>query len=137
MYAKILVAMSLEHGLGPTALQVARKLLTDGGSITALHVHEAVQDSVRAYLDEAVIKKARAESRERLDERVASEGDVTGVTLIGHPAQTILAYAKENDFDCIIIGSHKPGLEDLLLGSTSARVVRHATCAVHVIRAAV
>ncbi len=36
--------------------------------------------------------------------------------------------------DCIVIGSHKPGLSDYLLGSTAARVVRHAPCAVHVYR---
>jgi len=32
--------------------------------------------------------------------------------------------------DLIIVGSHKPGLQDYLLGSTAARVVRHAMCSV-------
>ena len=52
----------------------------------------------------------------------------------GHPNHGILDYANEMGIDCIIMASHKPGLQDYLIGSTAARVVRHAKCAVHVIR---
>ncbi len=54
----------------------------------------------------------------------------------GHSARTIIDFARENGIECIIIGSHKPGLSDYFLGSTAARVVRHADCAVHVHREA-
>ena len=40
----------------------------------------------------------------------------------------------ETDTDCVVIASHRPGLQDYLLGSTAARVVRHAACSVHVLR---
>jgi nucleotide-binding universal stress UspA family protein len=43
-------------------------------------------------------------------------------------------YASENGYDCIVIASHVPGFENIFLGSTADRVVRHAKCAVHVIR---
>ncbi|MBT8411941.1 MAG: universal stress protein, partial [Octadecabacter sp.] len=43
-------------------------------------------------------------------------------------------FATDNSIDCIIMASHQPGLEDYFLGSTAARVVRHAKCSVHVIR---
>jgi nucleotide-binding universal stress UspA family protein len=33
-----------------------------------------------------------------------------------------------------VIASHRPGMADLLIGSTAAQVVRHAPCAVHVLR---
>jgi len=59
---------------------------------------------------------------------------VEPVTLVGHAGRTIVDYATETGIDCIVIGSHKPGLNDYFLGSTSARVVRHAPCAVHVLR---
>jgi len=52
----------------------------------------------------------------------------------GEPAREIIAYAEEVGADCIIVGSHKPELQDYLLGSTAARVVRHAPCSVHVLR---
>ena len=52
----------------------------------------------------------------------------------GHSGRSIVDVAKDIHADCIVIGSHKPGLIDYLLGSTAARVVRHAPCAVHVLR---
>ena len=36
--------------------------------------------------------------------------------------------------DLIIIASHKPGFQDYFLGSTAAKVVRHAPCSVLVVR---
>jgi nucleotide-binding universal stress UspA family protein len=52
----------------------------------------------------------------------------------GHSGRTIVDYAAENDIDCIVIASHRPGMQNLLLGSTATQVVRHAKCAVHVLR---
>ena len=54
--------------------------------------------------------------------------------IVGHSANGILDYAEKNEIDCIIVASHRPGYQDYFLGSTAARVVRHATCAVHVLR---
>jgi nucleotide-binding universal stress UspA family protein len=54
---------------------------------------------------------------------------------IGKPAQEILALASEVGADLIFIGSHgKIGVERLLLGSVSERVVREAGCPVMVVR---
>jgi nucleotide-binding universal stress UspA family protein len=54
---------------------------------------------------------------------------------IGKPAQEILALASEVGADLIFIGSHgKTGVERLLLGSVSERVVREAGCPVMVAR---
>ena len=56
------------------------------------------------------------------------------VVVYGHAGTSILEYAEEHGCDCIVIASHRPGLGDYLLGSTAARVVRHAACSVHVMR---
>jgi nucleotide-binding universal stress UspA family protein len=56
------------------------------------------------------------------------------VLVEGHSGRTILDWADKHGVDCIIIASHRPGMQDLLLGSTATTVVRHARCAVHVIR---
>ena len=53
---------------------------------------------------------------------------------VGHPYKTILEMAKEKDAELIIVASHKPDLQDYFLGSTAAKVVRHATCSVLVVR---
>jgi nucleotide-binding universal stress UspA family protein len=134
MYKNILVPMALDHGVGQSTLNVARALLSDGGSITALHVYEAPQGSVSAYLDEATVQAAFDRSKSKLEERTKDEPDVTAKIVIGHSGRSIIDVAVEMKADCIVLGSHKPGLIDYLLGSTAARVVRHAPCAVHVIR---
>lgn len=134
MYAKILVPMALDHGLSPQTLEIARALCAKGGDIIALHVHEAPQGSVTAYLDEATIKAGFDRSRALLSDKLAGIDGVKREIVTGHSARAILDYASANGVDCIVIGSHKPGLSDYFLGSTSARVVRHAGCAVHVHR---
>ncbi|MGB7260644.1 MAG: universal stress protein [Albidovulum sp.] len=134
MYHNIVVPMALDHGIGDAALDVARKLLSQGGAITALHVHEAPQGSVSAYLDEKVVKEAFNSAKAKLEARVKDMPGVSAMIVKGHSGRSILDVAEQNKADCIVIGSHKPGLIDYLLGSTAARVVRHASCAVHVIR---
>lgn len=134
MYNKILVAMSLEHGIGKTALKIAQKLLEPNGEIVAVHVNEAPQQSVRSFLDPETIIGVHDKAKEALEERVSGQPGVKAVLLTGHGARTLIGFASDNEFDCIVLGSHKPGLQDHFLGSTASRVVRHANCAVHVIR---
>ncbi len=52
----------------------------------------------------------------------------------GPVATSILEAADSHEADLIIIASHRPGLADYFLGSTAARVVRHAQCPVLVDR---
>ncbi len=53
---------------------------------------------------------------------------------VGHPYKTILEVAEEKEADLIIVASHQPDLQNYLIGSTAAKVVRHATCSVLVVR---
>lgn len=134
MYNKILVPMALDHGISPQTLAAANALLNEGGEIIALHVYEAPQGSVSVYLDEKLVKAGFDRAREALEEKLSGLENVTPAIEKGHSARTIIDFAGDNGVDCIVIGSHKPGLSDYFLGSTAARVVRHATCAVHVHR---
>jgi universal stress protein A len=55
--------------------------------------------------------------------------------LTGNPAEQIVAYAKENDAEMIIMTTHGySGLEHVVLGSTTESVLRHAQCPVLSIR---
>lgn len=134
MYKKILVPMALDHGISPQTLEIAKALLEPGGEIFAMHVYEAPQASVSAYLDAEDLKAGFEAAKERLKAKVAGVEGVTHIIERGHVARTIIDYAADHGVDCIVIGSHRPGLADYLLGSTAARVVRHAGCAVHVQR---
>jgi len=47
------------------------------------------------------------------------------------PFLEIVRYAKANDVDLIVIGTHgRSGLEHVIFGSTAERVVRKAPCPV-------
>ena len=134
MYKNILVPMALDHDISPITLGVARALAGENGKITAIHIHEAAQGSVAAYLSEDAVRQAQATARARLDEKLDGLDGINGELVVGHAYRSIIDYAEVHGMDCIVIGSHKPGLSDYLLGSTAARVVRHAPCAVHVCR---
>ena len=134
MYRKILVPMALDHGVSASTLEIAKALSGGDGEIVALHVYEAPQGSVTAYLDESIVKEGFEKARKLMAEKLEGIEGVKAELIKGHTYRTIIDYAESNAIDCIVIGSHKPGLSDYLLGSTAARVVRHAPCAVHVHR---
>ncbi len=134
MYDKIILALSLEHGFADRALETAKRLGGATAEIIAVHVHVPPNASVSTYLDEDLVRKAYEDSERELNARVAGAQGVKSVTRKGHSSRTITEYAAEIGADAIIVGSHKPGLSDYFLGTTAARVVRHAPCAVVVLR---
>lgn len=134
MYHKILVPMALDHGISADTLAIAQALRAPQGSIVAVHVYETPQGSVSAYLDAAVVQAGYDAARAQLEARTKDIPHVTPVLIKGHSARGIIDFANAQGIDLIVIGSHKPGFGQFLLGSTAARVVRHANCAVHVRR---
>ncbi len=73
---------------------------------------------------------------QRVLEHLRSEGiDAEGRVLHGRPDEMIVAVAKEQHADLIITGSHgRSGLERVLLGSTSERILNESPCAVLVVK---
>jgi len=56
---------------------------------------------------------------------------VEGLIIEGRPYEAIVENAREKDVDLIVMGSHgRTGLERLLMGSVTERVVGHADCSV-------
>jgi len=134
MYKKIIAALGLSHGHGARALETARSLKSEDGEIFAVHVLEPVPGFATYYLPPDHEQEVRKSVKEAIAERVGEKKDAKVVVLSGSPGLTITEYAEEIGADCIIVGSHKPELQDYLLGSTAARIVRHASCSVHVLR---
>ena len=135
MYSNILVALSLEHGISDQALATARALITEGGKITAAHIHEPPNKQIMYYMEEGIAEKSYRRAKERLAERLEDETDVSSVLLESQSAgRAITEYANNHGIDCIVLASHKPGMKEFFLGSTAALVVRHAHCTVHVLR---
>jgi len=109
-----------------------------------LHVLHVAQDiyvnmwGAENYLSvaPAIQQQIEEDARRRLSAIVGATGTGEPVTLTcvvtdPSPARAIVEYAKTNDIDAIVIGTHGRGaVAHLLLGSVAERVVRFAPCPV-------
>lgn len=135
MYHNILVPISFDSERdvsGP--LKLAGLLSTPDAKVTLLHVVEHIPGYAISYMPVDYLAEARKAIREELDQLAATVPGAEGVVIEGHSGRSILDWAETNKPDLIVIASHRPGMQDLLLGSTASQVVRHAACAVHVLR---
>lgn len=135
MYKNILIPVSLDEDRDvDAAVAVARQLSDDNARITFVHVIEPAP----AYVTEVIPPDIWTERREKATERMRtiSEGvpNAHYIIIDGSSGRALTDWARDNDADCIVIASHRPVFSDLFLGSTATWVVRHAHCAVHVIR---
>lgn len=137
MYKNILVPVDLAHKeVAVRILFLAARLLGEGGAVTALHVVPDVPTYAETYLPDGLVDT-------RIDELRADMATLTESAKIpgaqiqivrGAAHLKILELVDSMAPDLVIIGSHRPGLSDYFLGSTAARVVRHAPCSVLVDR---
>ncbi|MBE1284313.1 MAG: universal stress protein [Rhodobacteraceae bacterium] len=135
MYNNVLVPVAFEAGRDAhEALEIAQAIRENGGKITVLHVLEHLPDYAREVLPENHIEDAREIVTKKLEPLSDGIENIEIVVIEGHSARAILDYAQKHTKDCIVITGHRPGMQDLFLGSTASRVVRHAQCAVHVVR---
>lgn len=135
MYKNILIPVALDHDhpVEPS-LDIARRLLAEGGKITAIHVMELVPGYAAQYLPEDHFAKRQEDMEAALATAMSGASGIETVVISGHAGRAIVDWAMDHDVDCIVIASHRPGLQDYFLGSTAARVVRHSPAAVHVLR---
>ncbi|NOD35058.1 MULTISPECIES: universal stress protein [unclassified Ruegeria] len=135
MYHNILVPISFDaerDTSGP--LKLAQLLATPDAQVTLLHVVEHIPNYAISYMPPEYLTEARKAIQAELDELASQVPNARGLVIEGHSGRTILDWAEANKPDLIIMASHRPGMQDLLLGSTASHVVRHASCAVHVVR---
>lgn len=135
MYSNILVPISFDDDRDAAgAVEIATALAAEGAKITLFHVMEQVPAYAMTYITDEHRADSRRAVQTELDKMAANVPGGKGQVVDGHSGRTILDWAEQNQVDCIVIASHRPGMQDLFLGSTATRVVRHAPCAVHVIR---
>lgn len=135
MHRHILIPVALDHEmLVPRKIELARHLLEDGGTITLLTVLENVPGFVAEFIDLKPEHHLKAKVQKKLEQTYEGASDIRSVVETGKAGVVITQYAKENDVDLIIVGSHRPGLQDYFLGSTAARAARRAPCSVYILR---
>lgn len=88
-------------------------------------------DEVEAYHQEEGLA-ALANARALLD---AAGVAYTHHIAVGHPAETIVRFAREHNIDKIVMGTHgRSALLEVLLGSVAHGVLKHATVPVLLVK---
>ena len=127
------VAMDEERDIS-NSVEVAKRLAAEGARITFIHVLE----SIPVYVMDVIPPDTLTDRRKHAEDRLArvSEGveNAHTVVLDGSTGRSICNWARDNKADLIVIASHSPVVSDIFLGSTALWVVRHASCAIHVLR---
>lgn len=135
MYSNILIPVALEEGESVAAsLKVARALADEGAQITLLHAFESPPAYALSYVPADLVKATRDGIQAELDTLSRDVPNGRALVVDGHPGRSITNWASENAADLIVMASHRPGMGDVIWGSTAAHVVRHVACAVHVLR---
>ncbi|MFQ5785150.1 MAG: universal stress protein [Alphaproteobacteria bacterium] len=141
MYDKILLTIDLTDESSwrkalPTAVEYCRAF------DSTLHLLMVVPDYgmtvvghffPKDYADE-VVARSRKELEEFSATHVPPGITVRHIVAYGTIYEEILITARKIAADLIVIGSHRPELKDYLIGPNAARVVRHASCSVLVVR---
>jgi len=143
MYKNILLAVDLGHAQAEqravdTVVEYARAF---GATVHLLNV---VPDYGMALVggffpegfEKQALDRASAELHDFASRAIPAE--IPHRTIVGHGGiyREILRYANETKADLVVMSAHRPELEDYLLGPNAARVVRHATTSVLVVRPA-
>ena len=135
MYSNILVPVVFDVGHDTQASFLAALALADeGAKFTVLHVMETIPGYAAAHIPDEVFSDSHTRIEKALRQSAGALPGAKAVLISGHAGRAIVDYSNEHDIDCIVMASHRPGIEDFLLGSTAGRVVRHSKCSVHVIR---
>ncbi len=83
----------------------------------------------------AMIEQAEEELLRIKKDELENSKKVVNATVVGSPAIKVGEYARENGIDLIVMSSHgRTGGDGSLIGSTTEKVLRHASCAVLIIR---
>jgi nucleotide-binding universal stress UspA family protein len=109
-------------------------------SFYVLHVVDLfVLTSSIGYL-ESFIEKETAESKklcQSIVERFRAKGNQAELTILeGYPQTAIVDFAKDQNADFVMLGSHgHTALSRFLVGSVARSVLQHAHCSVEIVRA--
>lgn len=121
---------------GKAANEYASVLAKSAGA-TIHYLHSSLPEvsyGSYAYVD---VEQEAAQNLKRLKEVVPTVDGVSAEYCVefGPPVDQIVKYAKENDVDLIVMGTHgRTGLRRMLMGSVAEGVVRKAECPVLAIK---
>jgi nucleotide-binding universal stress UspA family protein len=110
----------------------------ENAEVIVLHAYDLPEQYTATDGFEALRDQYESVAQEIVDDAVAHLQErkvlTRGLTLSGESARVILETAAQEDVSLIVIGSRGPSsVADLVLGSVSLEVLRHAHCPVLVV----
>jgi universal stress protein F len=140
LFRTILVPIDLnEIAVSRLAIEKAAAIAAQsGGALRLINVQSLLpatfMDPVTADFDAAQQEKAAAELGCAGETVALPKERLSATVRIGGIYPEILAEADEFGADLTVIGSHRPTTSTYLLGANAKTIVRHAKCAVWVVR---
>ena len=139
MYKTILIPVSGKNGLVRAKASLAHARRLSCGEIVLLHVFEPLPQIVGGEAHAELLAERKATGQTLLN-TVMADCDLTGKQVRGRvdegtTAETIIRVAHEENAELIIMFTDgRDGLQDMLLGSVTERVLRNTDTALLVIR---
>lgn len=139
-FGKLLVAIDINDPEGSEQLVAATRSLVAGSTanVHLVFVAPSLPTRYSRYLRAEFASDVRAEGLEELAKWAAAL-DLTPEAVSvevrqGAVAAKVLAQATEHRVDLIVVGSHKSGLVQRLIGSNATAILRDAQCNVFVVK---
>jgi nucleotide-binding universal stress UspA family protein len=111
----------------------------EGGQVTVLYVIPRYEEMMEFYRSDSIKKSLRAEAEKILGEakKIADGLGISVRTEVreGHASDEIVAAAQKLENDLIAMGTYGwKGVNNAIMGSTTNRVISHASCPVLVVK---
>jgi nucleotide-binding universal stress UspA family protein len=140
MFCKILVPLDgsdLAAKILPQVEDLAKTCKSEKITLITAGIAPTNEDFSYSGLDKyaAAIRTDSEKKLAAYEAEMKAKGlNVNSVYLEGEPAQTILAYAADNEYDLIAMATHGRGEMAWVIGSVAVRVAAHATMPVLLMR---
>lgn len=141
MTQKVLCAVDLGQS------DKSENVLTEASKLAGLHgAHLSVitvvpdfgMSIVGSFFDKDTLENALQKANEDLHDFVKKTlpkaNDVQHIIALGTAYEEVLKSAQNIGADLIIIGASKPDLADRVMGPNAARVARHSSASVYIVR---
>ena len=140
MFKKILVPVD------PNEMDFAKSALATAASLAAQDDAEVllvgVMPVMNGYVSEFLPADFESGFEKETEGRIRALGVAAGLKegrfsvklRTGSVYHEVIDEAKASAIDLIVVTSHRPQMSTYLLGSNAAKIVRHATCSVLVLR---
>jgi len=111
----------------------------DGGQVTVLYVIPRYEEMMEFYRSDSIKKSLHAEAEKILGEakKIADGLGISVRTEVreGHASDEIVAAAQKFENDLIAMGTYGwKGVNNAIMGSTTNRVIAHASCPILVVK---